>query len=111
MASVEMATSMMPVLVSRKRPQENKQMPQSLKKTQVLNDEKSVCASATTDKENDQNAQSKKLVVLDTRNSVCASAITDRMRDLFPKYQLINLTGEVMSIVSSWRRMSRISIH
>lgn len=103
MSSVEMETSTMPVLVTRKRPQENNQMPQSLKKIQVLGPGKSVYASAITDQENEQIAQSKKLQVLDTGNYVYASTITERMINLFPKHQMTNVAGEVMSIVSSWR--------
>ena len=99
--SVKMATSTMPVLISRKRLQENNEMSQSLKKPQVLDNGKFVDASAITAQENDQMAQSKEIQVLDTGNSVCASAITDRMRNMFPKHQITNIIGEVMSIVSS----------
>ena len=77
-------------------------MPQLLKKPQVLEAGRFADADARIDPENDQMVQSKELQVLDTGNSVCASAITDRMKNLFPKHQMTNITGEIMSIVSSW---------
>lgn len=76
-------------------------MSQSLKKPQVLDTGNFVDASTKMAQENDQMAQSEEIQVLDTGNSVCASAITDRMRNIFPKHQITNITGEVMSIVSS----------